>query len=71
VSLDGRLVIVSIASGNGTLSPVSTLIVSTAGGVATFTNIRFILDGQGNGNHKLQFSSLGVTSAISATFKVN
>jgi hypothetical protein len=69
VPLDGRVVTASIASGNGTLllPPLST----SSGGVAVFNSIVFLLDGPGNGNHTLQFSSAGVIPAVSVTFKVN
>jgi hypothetical protein len=69
VTLDGRVVTASIASGNGTLllPPLST----SSGGVAVFNSIVFLLDGPGNGNHTLQFSSAGVIPAVSVTFKVN
>ena len=65
----GRLVSVSISSGNGTLNPLSTLIVTTSNGVGIFTNVRFLLKGGGNGDHRLQFSSFGL-SVISSKFEV-
>jgi hypothetical protein len=68
VPVDGRTVTVSKASGNGLFWPFSTLMEQTSGGVAVFNNIQFL---SGSGNHRLRFSSEGLTAAVSVTFKVD
>jgi hypothetical protein len=70
VPLDGRIVLVS-KNGNGTFTLLSTLILLSSGGIAAFDNLAFSSSGQGNGNHTLTFSTLGLPSVMSVTFKVN
>ena len=66
VPVDGRVVSVSRASGNSTFLFTPAL---TTGGVAVFT-IVLLIDGQGNGDHTLRFSSDGL-SVVSAAFKTS
>jgi hypothetical protein len=67
VPVDGRLVTVSVASGNSTFLLTPAL---TAGGVAVFGNIVMLTDGQGNMDHTLLFTA-GALSKVSNPFKAN
>jgi hypothetical protein len=53
-----------IASGTGALTGTTT--VNTVNGVATFTDLKIA----GSGNHTLDFTATGLTSAVSAPFAV-
>lgn len=59
----------SVNSGTGTLS--GTVSASTnASGIATYTNLSITGQLTGTGNHRLQFASAGLTTALSNTFTV-